>query len=37
MTERLEEEEEESHRLKDVYTEEKLKTEIASEAIEKKW
>ena len=37
MMKRLKELEEENRRLKKMYAEEKLKAEIAREAIEKKW
>ena len=37
LMKRLKELEEENRRLKKMYTEEKLKAEIAREAIEKKW
>lgn len=37
MIKRLKELEEENQRLKKMYAEEKLKAEIAREAIEKKW
>jgi len=37
MMKRLQELEEESHRLRKMYTEERLKAEIVQEALEKKW
>ena len=37
MMSRMEELEEENRRLKKMYLEEKLKAEIVSEALEKKW
>jgi len=37
LMKRMKELEEENRRLKKMYTEEKLKCEIAKEAIEKKW
>ena len=37
MMKRLKELEDENRRLKKMYAEEKLKVEIAREAIEKKW
>ena len=37
MMKRLKELEDENRRLKKMYAEEKLKAEIAQEAIEKKW
>ena len=37
MMSRLKEAEEENRRLKEMYLEEKLKAEIVSEALEKKW
>jgi putative transposase len=37
LMKRMKELEDENHRLKRMYAEEKLKSEIAREAIEKKW